>query len=71
MKNNKWKNYSLWTAFFAFIPILAQALKAYDLNLIIPDNYDELVIAFLAVLVCAGIVSNPSIGKGFKDKGVK
>ena len=65
---NKWKNYGLWAAIAALIPIIVQSLGVYDINILLPDNYEQLVAAILNVFVLAGIISNPSIGKGFKDK---
>ncbi len=64
----RFKNYGLWVAVAAFVPLLADSLKVYDINIIIPGNYDALVKALLAILVLAGVVSNPSIGSGYTDK---
>jgi uncharacterized membrane protein len=63
----RFKNYALWVAVFAFIPILADSLEVYNINLILPGNYDNLVIGFLGILVLAGFLNNPSNGTGFKD----
>lgn len=65
---NRFKNYGLWAAIFAFIPILVDSLGTYDINLILPDNYAKLIQAFLGILVLAGILNNPTTAnKGFKD----
>jgi uncharacterized membrane protein len=64
----KLKNYGLWVAIFAFIPLLLDGLKVYDISIILPGNYDTLISSFLGILVLAGIISNPSNGKGFGDK---
>jgi len=61
---DKFENYGLWVSIFAFIPLL---LKGFNIN-ILPENYNEIVSAFLGILVLAGILSNPSTGKGFTDK---
>jgi uncharacterized membrane protein len=62
------KNYGLWVAVFALIPIIADSLKVYNINVILPGNYDKLVVGVLGILVLAGIVSNPSTeNKGFGD----
>ena len=58
------KNVGLWISIFAFIPLL---LKGFGLD-ILPENYNEIVSAFLGILVLAGILSNPSNGNGFTDK---
>ncbi|ONI46105.1 holin [Candidatus Epulonipiscioides gigas] len=62
--DNRWKNYGLWAAIFAFIPLL---LSAFGIN-IIPADYNEIVTAFLGILVLAGILNNPTTeNPGFKD----
>ena len=62
------KNYGLWVALFAFIPIVADSLKVYNINVILPGNYDKLVVGVLGLLVLCGIISNPSTeNKGFGD----
>ena len=63
----RFKNYGLWAAVFAFIPILADSLKVYNINVILPGNYDKLVVGVLGLLVLAGLLNNPSNGNGFKD----
>ncbi|SHJ70729.1 hypothetical protein [Tepidibacter formicigenes] len=68
---NRWKNYGLWLALFSFIPILLDSLKVYDINLILPGNYSELVIGFLGLLSLAGIISNPKEGTWFSDEKYK
>lgn len=67
------KNYGFWVAFFAFLPILADALKIYDINLILPDNYETLINAFLGILVVLGLVNDPTTqNRGFgDDKGAE
>lgn len=60
----RWKNYGLWVALFAL-----GGLFVNDLGLLAPDKYDQYVAAILTILVAAGVVSNPSVGKGFTDKG--
>ena len=64
----RFKNYALWAAVFAFIPILAEGLGVYNIHVILPGNYDKIVLGFLGILVLAGLVNNPSSGNGFKDK---
>ena len=58
------ENYGLWVAIFSFIPLL---LQGFGVD-VLPQNYNEIISAFLGILVLAGILSNPSIGKGFSDK---
>ncbi|WP_432408574.1 holin [Wukongibacter sp. M2B1] len=62
------QNYGLWAAILAFIPLLADSLKVYDINVILPGNYEGLVKGFLGILVLAGILSNPTTSnKGYLD----
>jgi uncharacterized membrane protein len=63
----RFKNYALWVAVFAFLPILADSLEVYNIHLILPGNYDKFVVGLLGILVLAGFLNNPSIGSGFKD----
>ncbi|MCT8977631.1 holin [Clostridium sp. CX1] len=61
---NRFRNYGLWLSIAAFIPML---LKAFGKD-ILPDNYDELINAFLSILVIAGILNNPQTNnRGFLD----
>ena len=64
----RFKNYALWAAVFAFIPILADSLEVYNIHVILPSNYDKFVVGLLGILVIAGLVNNPPSGNGFKDK---
>lgn len=58
----KWKNYGLYLAIASLIGLFVN-----DLGLLAPDRYQTYADAILAILVAAGIISNPSNGKGFKD----
>ena len=64
MQNNgRWRNYGLWLSIAAFIPLFLSSLGIQ----IIP-NYQEIVNAFLSILVMAGIISNPATtSKWFLD----
>ena len=61
--NSRWKNYSLWVAFAALVGLFVQ-----DAGLLAPEKYDEYVNAIFAVLIAAGVIVNPSLGKGVKDE---
>ncbi len=64
----RFRNYGLWVAIFAFIPLVVDALGTYDINVVLPGNYGKLVQAFLAILVLAGVLNNPTTeNKGFFD----
>jgi uncharacterized membrane protein len=66
MNKNRWRNYGLWVAIFAFLAMLAQTL-----GVTLPGNYDALVNAFLSILVLAGIISDPTVGKWYADTDKK
>ncbi|KEH94298.1 holin [Clostridium massiliodielmoense] len=68
MVNNRLKNYGLWSSLFAFIPIFLEGIKVYNINIILPNNYEIIVKALLGLLVLAGILNNPTTSnKGFID----
>ncbi|OPF52537.1 holin [Clostridium baratii] len=61
---SRFKNYGLWVAIAALIPMV---LKGFNID-ILPDNYQEVINAILAILVMLGIISNPTTdNKGFVD----
>lgn len=60
MNWQRFKNYGLWVALFALIGLVVN-----DFGWLAPAQYEEYVNAILAVLVAAGVVSNPEKGKGF------
>jgi uncharacterized membrane protein len=64
--NSRFHNIALWTAIAALIGLFVQ-----DAGLLAPEKYDEYVNAIFAVLIAAGVIVNPSLGKGFKDKEEK
>ena len=53
---SRFKNYGLWVSIFALIPLV---LNAFGVK-VVPEEYSELTNSILAVLVAAGIVSNPT-----------
>lgn len=61
--DNRWKNYGLWSSILALIPLL---LSACGIDLV--GEYQEIINAFLAILVTAGIINNPTTtSHGFDD----
>lgn len=60
--NNKFQNYGLWLALFSLVGLVLR-----DTGLIFP-SYGEYVELFMYILVALGVVSNPSMGKGYTDK---
>jgi uncharacterized membrane protein len=61
--NSRWRNYALWVSIASLIGIFVQ-----DAGLLAPDKYDEYVKAIFAVLTAAGVIVNPSLGKGVRDE---
>jgi len=66
--NSKWKNYGLWLAIFAYIPLIVEALAGYDITVVLPGNYEAMYKGLLGIFVLMGIISNPSIGNGYTDR---
>jgi uncharacterized membrane protein len=60
----RFKNYGLWVAVGSFVVVAAQTLGV-EIDF---GEYEKLCNTFLSILVMAGILNNPSIGKGFLDK---
>lgn len=60
---SRFKNYGLWLALAALGGLILN-----DAGLVGPEKYQEYVDMILAVLVAAGIISNPSNGKGFGEQ---
>lgn len=60
----RFKNYGLWLAVAALVGMV---LQDAGVN-IAPERYQAYVDAVLSILVLAGIVNNPSNGRGFKDE---
>lgn len=61
--NIKWRNYGLYAAIGSLIAMLAN-----DIFGVAPEQTEVYVDGVLGVLIAAGIISNPSKGKGFKDE---
>lgn len=60
---SRFKNYGLWVSIFALVPLVAQVF-----GFSLPENYQDIINGVLAVLVTAGILSNPQTdNKGYLD----
>jgi uncharacterized membrane protein len=58
------KNYGLWVAVSSLILMILQ-----DAGIpITPEKYQAYSDIVFTILILLGIISNPSSGKGFKDK---
>lgn len=62
----KWKNRGLWVALGALAVMLLN-----DFLNVAPAVSEPYVDIVLVILGAAGVISNPSQGKGFSDKGGK
>ncbi|MED4972093.1 holin [Geobacillus proteiniphilus] len=60
----RFKNYGLWLAVGSFVVI---ALETFGVDIDL-GKYEQLYHAFLSILVMAGILNNPSLGRGYSDK---
>lgn len=62
------RNWGLWTSVAAFLPILAVSLGTYDINMVLPGNYDKLILAVLGIMNLLGLINNPTTSSsGFRD----
>ena len=65
---NRLKNYGMWIAIVALIPLMVDALSTYEIFILLPANYEKLCLAILGILVLAGIINDPSTeNHGFAD----
>ena len=60
----RFKNYGLWVSLFALLGMIL-----LDANIITElGGYEQYIQIVLGLLIAAGVISNPSTGKGFTDK---
>lgn len=65
---NRLKNYGLWIAVIAYIPLVVDALSSYDILVKLPDNYELLAKGLMVILGLVGIINNPdTVNRGFLD----
>lgn len=60
----RFKNYGLWLGIGSFAVI---ALETFGVDIDL-GKYEQLYHAFLSILVMAGILNNPSLGRGYSEK---
>lgn len=61
----KFRNYGLWISLISAVLMILQSMGLkFDLPFI-----NEVITSILGVLVALGIISNPSDGTGYSDKG--
>lgn len=59
--NNKYQNYGLWLALFSLLGLILRDTG------FLPTSYGEYVEVLMYILIALGVVSNPSLGTGYKD----
>ena len=62
---SRFKNYGLWLALFSLFSMI---LKDFFKINIAEEQYSLYVNTKLTILILLGIVNNPSLGRGYKDK---
>lgn len=64
---SRFRNYGFWISIAALIPLV---LNAFEVKFI-PEEYEAIVNAILAILVAAGIINNPTTeNKWFGDDNI-
>lgn len=64
---SRFRNYGFWISVAALIPLV---LNAFEVKFI-PEEYEAIVNAILAILVAAGIINNPTTeNKWFGDDNI-
>lgn len=56
MDLSRFKNYGLWVSIAALVPLVLNATGVK----VVPEDYNQIVNAILAILVAAGVISNPA-----------
>lgn len=54
---SRWNNYGLWSALFALILLVCEG---YGITNLLPSNYSEITACILTILICAGIINDPT-----------
>lgn len=62
---SRFKNYGLWLALFSLFSMI---LKDFFKINIAEEQYSLYVNTIMTILILLGIVNNPSLGRGYKDK---
>ena len=62
---SRFKNYGLWLALFSLFSMILKDL--FKIN-IAEEQYYLYVNTIMTILILLGIVNNPSLGRGYKDK---
>lgn len=65
---NKWKNYGLWVSVASLLTLLMGNYGLYEIIGMNSETFQQVIDIILVILVGAGVISNPTSGKGFTDK---
>ena len=63
--NNRFKNYGLWLGLFSLVGMILKDFFGVDM---VEEQYSAYIDTIMTVLICLGIINNPSHGVGYKDK---
>ena len=68
VESNRFRNYGLWMSILALVPMI---LKMFGIT-IIPEEYKEVSMVILLILVSLGIINDPTTQyKGYRDDKVE
>ena len=62
---DRFKNYGLWLSLFSLLGMVLQDFFNVDL---VQSQYELYVNTIMTILILLGIVNNPSIGIGYRDR---
>lgn len=65
---NKWKNYGLWVSVASLLTLLMGNYGLYEIIGMDSETFQQAIDIILVILAGAGVISNPTSGKGFTDK---
>jgi len=51
-----WRTVRLWAAIFSFVALVIQSIGVYNIHIILPNNYGDLVNALLGLLTLSGLL---------------
>lgn len=64
---SKWKNYGLWVSIIAIISFVLGNWGLYDSIGMTSESFQRLANLILGALATAGVISNPTAGRMYKD----
>jgi len=64
---SKWKNYGLWVSIISIVAFVLGNWGLYDSIGMTSESFQQLANLILGALATAGVISNPTTGKMYKD----